>query len=74
VGDLGKGYTRLSGQMLQKFFGQERELLGRLCGFLLFGSLLPCGEAHNLGHDPLLVENPFLSPGIRDQLVPDSGT
>jgi len=60
--------------MLQEFFGQERELLGRLCSFLLSGSLRLGGEAHNLGHLSLPVENLFLSPGIRDQLVPESGT
>jgi hypothetical protein len=60
--------------MLQEFFGQERELLGGLCRFLLSGSLRLGDEAHNLGHVSLLVENPFLSPGIRDQLVPESGT
>jgi hypothetical protein len=60
--------------MLQEFFGQERELLGRLCGFLLSGPLLSGGEAHNLGHGSLPVENPSLGHGFRDPKVTESVT
>jgi len=60
--------------MLQEFFGQERELLGRLCGFLLSRPLLFGGEAHNLGHVLLPVENLFLRVRLWHQYVSDSDT
>ncbi|GBR69223.1 hypothetical protein AA0312_1296 [Acetobacter tropicalis NRIC 0312] len=50
--------------MLQELIGKERELLGRLCRFLSFGSLRLGGEAHNLGHSLLPVENLFLGAGL----------
>jgi len=52
--------------MLQEFFRQQGKLFGGECPDFLVGAFFLGGKPHDLGHSPLLVENPVLSPGFWD--------